>query len=135
MEEKLKVIKIIHIALCSGLIMAYFFIGDLSSINFTMPPINQSNIVYILTPVIAFLASNFIFKTQLKTADTKLKLEDNIALYQTASIIRWSILEGAAFLILFLNKDFILFGLLIILYMALLHPTESRIKSDLKYLD
>ena len=74
-----------------------------------------------------------MFKTQLKAADETLKPEDNMAVYQTASIVRWAILEGAAFLILFLNKDFVLFGILIILYMALLHPTESKINSDLKY--
>jgi hypothetical protein len=135
MEEKLKVIKMIHIALCAGLVMAYIFVGDITSINFNMPPLSQSNIVYVLIPVIAYVFSNFMFKTQLKAADKTLKPEDNMAVYQTASIVRWAILEGAAFLILFLNKDFVLFGILVILYMALLHPTESRIKSDLKYLD
>lgn len=133
MEEKLKVIKMIHIALCAGLIMAYIFVGDVTSISFNMPPLSQSNIVYVLIPVIAYVFSNFMFKTQLKAADETLKPEDNMAVYQTASIVRWAILEGAAFLILFLNKDFVLFGILIILYMALLHPTESKINSDLKY--
>ncbi|XMO87963.1 MFS transporter [Algibacter sp. AS12] len=133
MQEKLKVIKMIHIALSAGLIMAYIFIGDLASINLNMPEISQSNILFVLIPVIAYVFSNFMFKTQLKNADNKLKLEDNMAVYQTASIIRWAILEGSAFLILVMSKDFILFGVLIILYLALLHPTEDRIKSDLKY--
>ena len=132
MEEKLKVIKIIHLALCAGLVMAYILVGNVTSINFNMPPLSQSNIIYVLIPVIAYVFSNFMFKTQLKNADRKLKPEDNMALYQTASIIRWAILEGAAFIILFLNKDFILFGILIIIYLALIHPTEDRIKSDLK---
>ena len=132
MEEKLKVIKIIHLALCAGLVMAYILVGNVTSINFNMPPLSQSNIIYVLIPVIAYVFSNFMFKTQLKNADRKLKPEDNMALYQTASIIRWAILEGAAFIILFLNKDFVLFGILIIIYLALIHPTEDRIKSDLK---
>ncbi|KAA5827474.1 MFS transporter [Algibacter amylolyticus] len=133
MQEKLKVIKMIHIALCAGLIMAYIFIGDLASINLNMPEISQSNILFVLIPVIAYVFSNFMYKTQLKNANNKQKLEDNMAVYQTASIIRWAILEGSAFIILVMSKDFILFGILIILYLALLHPTEDRIKSDLKY--
>ena len=131
MEEKLKVIKMIHFALCAGLVMAYVFVGDVTTISFNMPPLSQSNIVYVLIPVIAYIFSNFMFKTQLKAADKTLKLEANMAVYQTASIVRWAILEGAAFLILFLNKDFALFGILIIIYLALLHPTESRIEMDL----
>ncbi|MEL0651743.1 MFS transporter [Algibacter sp. TI.3.09] len=128
MEEKLKVTKMIHIALCSGLVMAYIFIGDVS---FNMPALSQSNIIYVLIPIIAYIFSNFMFKTQLKAADKTLKPEANMAVYQTASIVRWAILEGAAFLILFLNKDFVLFGILIILYLALIHPTEHRVKTDL----
>lgn len=133
MEEKLKTLKTIHLALCAGLVMAYIFVGDVTSINFNMPPLSLSNIAYVLIPIIAYIVSNFMFKTQLKSADRTLKPEDNMAVYQTASIIRWAILEGAAFLILFLNKDFILFGVLVIVYMALLHPTENRVKTDLKY--
>ncbi|MDN3664982.1 MFS transporter [Algibacter miyuki] len=131
MEEKLKVIKMIHFALCAGLVMAYVFVGDVTTISFNMPPLSQSNIVYVLIPVIAYIFSNFMFKTQLKAADKTLKPEANMAVYQTASIVRWAILEGAAFLILFLNKDFVLFGILIIIYLALLHPTEIRIEMDL----
>ncbi|WP_159018755.1 MFS transporter [Algibacter sp. L3A6] len=131
MEEKLKVTKMINIALCSGLVMAYIFIGDVTSISFNMPALSQSNIIYVLIPITAYIFSNFMFKTQLKAADKTLKPEANMAVYQTASIVRWAILEGAAFLILFLNKDFILFGILIILYLALIHPTEDRVKTDL----
>ena len=131
MEEKLKVTKMIHIALCSGLVMAYIFIGDVTSISFNMPALSQSNIIYVLIPIIAYIFSNFMFKTQLKAADKTLKPEANMAVYQTASIVRWAILEGAAFLILLLNKDFVLFGILIILYLALIHPTEDRVKTDL----
>ncbi len=131
MEEKLKVTKMIHIDLCSGLVIAYIFIGDVTSISFNMPALSQSNIIYVLIPIIAYIFSNFMFKTQLKAADKTLKPEANMAVYQTASIVRWAILEGAAFLILLLNKDFVLFGILIILYLALIHPTEDRVKTDL----
>lgn len=60
--------------------------------------------------------------------DSKLSLEDKFPLYQTASLIRWSVIEGAAFLLLFLNKDFMIFGILLILYLVFIRPTEDKIK-------
>jgi hypothetical protein len=62
--------------------------------------------------------------------DKKLKTEEKIPYYQTASIIRLAILEGAAFLILFLKPDFLLFGILIILYIIFLRPTEQQFRRD-----
>jgi len=55
--------------------------------------------------------------------------------YQTASIIRWTILEGAAFLMLLIYSEFLLFGILLIIYLALLIHTEAKIKRDLKQFD
>jgi len=131
MAEKLKTIKIIHLALCAGLVIAYILVGNVTSINFNLPPLSQSNSVYVLIPIVAYILSNFMFKKQLKNIDRTLKPEANMAAYQTASLIRWAILEGAAFIILLKNKDFVLFGVLIVLYLALIHPTAHRIQSDL----
>ncbi|PBJ06831.1 hypothetical protein BSF42_40060 [Flavobacterium sp. ACN6] len=39
--------------------------------------------------------------------------------------------KGAAFLILLLKPDFILFGILVIIYLIFLRPTEERINNDL----
>ena len=66
----------------------------------------------------------------MNSLDTRLKLEDKIPAYQTASIIRLAILEGAAFLILFLKPDFILFGILLILYIIFIRPTETQFRKD-----
>jgi len=75
--------------------------------------------------------SNFLFKSQLKNIDSKLSFDDKFPTYQTASLSRWAVLEGAAFIILFYNKDYLIFGILIIIYLILLMPTEDRIKKDL----
>nr|WP_315149900.1 MFS transporter [uncultured Flavobacterium sp.] len=132
MTEKIKTLQIIHLAICAGIIVAYFMVGNLSLDSLKIQSIDASEIVFVAIPILAFVLSNFLFKSQLKQANPKQKLEENLPVYQTASIIRWAILEGAAFIILFLSQKFLLFGILIILYLAFLRPTEDRINNDLQ---
>ncbi|MEZ0182436.1 MFS transporter [Flavobacterium oncorhynchi] len=132
MTQKIKTLQIIHLAVCAGTILVYFFLGELSIEKLkNIPSIDSSSIVYVFIPVLAFVLSTFLFKSQLKQIDPKLKTEDKLPVYQTASIMRWTVLEGAAFLILFLKPDFILFGLLIIIYLIFLRPTEERVNNEL----
>ena len=130
MTEKLKTIKIIHLAICAGIIIAYLIIGDLSTLENLNIPMDSSSIIYLLIPISAFILSNFLYKSQIKNIDSKMKLEEKIPTYQTASIIRLAVLEGAAFLILFLIPDFLIFGILIILYIIFLRPTETQFRKD-----
>lgn len=134
MHEKIKTIKTIHFAVCAGVIFAYIFAGDISIETLKIPTIDSSSIAFLMIPVLAIVVGNFLFKSQLKKVDPKLKLEDNLAIYQTASLIRWAILEGAAFMLLFINPDFAAFGILVILYLIFLRPTEESIKRDLQYI-
>jgi hypothetical protein len=131
MTEKIKTLQIIHFAICAGTLGAYFFIGDFSIEKLKIPAIDSSSIIYVVIPVLAIFLSSFLFKSQLKQIDPKLKTEEKMPIYQTASIMRWAVLEGAAFLILIVKPDFVLFGILIILYLAFLRPTEERIGNDL----
>ena len=129
--EKLKTIKTIHLAICAGVIIAYFMIGDLSSLeNLKMPSIDKASVIYLLIPISSIFLSNFLYKSQVNNIDSKLKLEEKIPFYQTASIIRLAVLEGAAFLILFLKPDFLIFGILIIVYIIFLRPTETQFRKD-----
>src|SRR3970040_2143664 len=97
MTQKIKTLQIIHLAICAGIIVVYFMTGNLSMESLTIKSIDSSEIVFIAIPILAVFLSNFLFKSQLKQANHKLKPEENLPIYQTASIIRWAILEGAAF--------------------------------------
>ncbi len=131
MKEKLKPIKAIHIALCIGMVLAYFVIGNLHSLNFLkIPKIDSSSLIYLMIPISAIFLGNFLYKQQLKSVDKRLKLEERIGLYQTASLIRWAILEGAAFIILFLKEELVLIGVFLIVYMIFLKPSEEAMKRD-----
>ena len=131
MIEKLKTIKIIHLAISAGIIIVYFMIGDLSSLeNFKISSIDETSIIYLLIPISSVFLSNFLYKSQINNIDSKLSLEEKIPFYQTASITRLAVLEGAAFLILILKPDFIIFGILIIVYIIFLRPTETQFRKD-----
>lgn len=136
MKEKIKIIQTIHLALTLGVTLAYFLLAEIASIEelFILPEINNSNIYIGIIPIAAYIFSNILFKNLIRKVDKKLKTEANLGAYQTASLIRWAILEGAAFFIITNSPDFILFGAVLIIYLALLRPTENGITNDLKNL-
>ncbi|MNL17564.1 hypothetical protein D3C87_1386640 [compost metagenome] len=95
-----------------------------------IPILDSSSIVFAVLPFLAIFVGNFLFKSHLKQADENSKIEEKLPVYQTASIIRWAILEGVAFVILFLKPDLVLFGLIAIGYLIFLRPTEEKINAD-----
>ena len=134
MKDKLKTIQIIHLALCAGVSVAYVMVGGLFDLdNFTLPTINGDSMVYLVIPFAAFFMSSTVYKSVLKGINKDLTLEAKFPQYQTANIIRWAILEGAAFILLFLKPDFVIFGILIIAHLFFLRPTEDRMRSELAH--
>ena len=130
MTEKIKILKIIHLAICAGMILAYIFAGQFTIEQLKGQQIDSDDLVYLAIPFAAFFLSNFMFKSQLKQVDSKSTLEEKLPIYQTASIIRWAILEVGAFLILFMKPDLLIFGIILILYLVFLRPSEEKIVSD-----
>ena len=130
MNEKIKVLQIIHLGICAGTIVAYLFVGDFSVEILNVPSIDSSDLIYFAIPILALFLSNFLFKSQLKQVNPKLIPEDNLPIYQTASLIRWSVLEAAALLILFLKQELLVLGILLIIYLVSLRPTEDKIVSE-----
>ncbi|MGD1840017.1 MAG: hypothetical protein ACFB0B_03850 [Thermonemataceae bacterium] len=131
MKEKIKVIKIIHLALVSGVTLIYVVLGNLHTFNFLrILKTESSAFTYLLVAVAAILLGNFLYKQQLKNTKDNLTLEEKVVPYQTALLTRWVILEGAAFIILFIEKEWLIIGLFLIVYMAFLRPSEERMKRD-----
>jgi len=95
----------------------YYVLGNVNLLDKLAPPkIDTTSVIYILIPALSFGISNYIFKSLISKIDTKLSLEEKIAPYQSASIIRWAILEGAAFLIIIIKPDFLIFGVLLFIW-------------------
>jgi hypothetical protein len=133
MTQKLKPLKIIHIALCIGLSLAYILIGNLTDLdNLSFPDIETDSLIYLAIPVVALFLSNFLYKNKVKEMNTKESLDKNISTYQTACILRWAIVEGAAFVLLFLKPDFVIFGILLVIYLITLYPSQDRMEFEMK---
>jgi hypothetical protein len=131
MKEKLKTIKTIHMALVLGMTVAYFVLGNLHTLDFLkIPKIDASIVIYLAMPIASILLGNFLYKKMLKNADNNLPLEEKMGHYQTASLVRWSLIEGAAFFILFVKMELLIIGLFLIVYMFFLKPSEEAMKRD-----
>ncbi len=130
-SEKLNLLKIIHIVICAGIILVYIFIGDLHTLALLkIPKVDSESLIFLLIPLLSIFLSNFLYKEHLKKVDKRLSLEEKIPQYQTASIIRWAIIEGGIFIILFLKKEFILLGIFLIIYLIFLKPSVERMRKD-----
>ena len=79
----------------------------------------------------AYFLTNFLFIKKIKEINRNLEFKDALGPYQSASIIRWAILEGSAFCLLILKPELLVFGVLILVYLISLRPTEAKIKADL----
>lgn len=134
MEQKIKSLQIIHLAICAALVFAYLLIGKPTAEIFKVS-IDSDSAIYLVVPVVAIVLGNVLFKSQLKQADPKKPLEENLGIYQSASIIRWALLEGAAFLILFIHPNLMAVGFALIAYLIYLRPTKSRVETDLAQFD
>lgn len=131
MKEKIKILKTIHLAICAGVILVYIFAGNITVESLKIPNIDSTSMIYLAIPILALILGNFLFKSQLRQIESDKKLEDSFPVYQTASIIRWAIIEGVAFAILFVKPDFVVFGVLLVAYLIYLMPNEERMKNDI----
>lgn len=133
MEAKFKNIQGLHFAICIAILIAYCMLGNITSFeNVSSFSVETTSIISLVGLLFSFRFSQYLYKRQLKNINPQLELEEKIPLYQTASIIRWAIVEAAAFLILFLDPNFIHFGVLILLYLLWIRPSEEQFRKDIK---
>ncbi len=132
MEDKFKTIKMIHFAIITGVSLAYVFASEIHSFSdFELPEFNSSNLVYFVLPLLAIFISNFLYRKSLQNLVIEDSIDQKIAVFQKASLIRWAVIEGVAFLLLFLKPDFVVFGVLLIFYLILIRPTNDTIRTTL----
>jgi len=135
MSEKIKALKIIHLGICCASIITYCVIGYLYIGRLNITNIPADSLIYIALPVLALIISNVIFNIINRNAKAGMTIDESFAIYQSASITRWAILEGTAFLILFLIPEIVLFGIIIICYLVFLRPGEDNFQKELQRFD
>jgi hypothetical protein len=90
-----------------------------------------------LLAVVSLVAGQLIFKNWLARISNEIFLKEKIKGYQSATIIRFALLEGSALFaivafILSLNMLFLIIAGVLIVYFGFLKPTKPRTETDLK---
>lgn len=132
MKADLKALKIIHLSICVGMVLIYTVLLGVSVVAFKIPEIDQTSLIFLLIPIVALFLSNFAFKFHLKKIDRNSTDELKFAKYRLACISRWAIIEGAIIIIILLKPALMIFGMLLILYLAFLGPTEEGMRKDFR---
>lgn len=131
-------LTMIYMALLSGLlffiaIVFFQFDGGMT------PTFDTSDTLLLIYPVIAIgaiVVSQMIFKKLLAAAENKPGLKNKLDSYQTASIIKFAMIEGPAFLGIVLsmttgNTAFIAIAGVLVIFLILQKPSRTKVESDL----
>lgn len=136
----IKTITVIHLALIMGLLL-------FSGVSYTLVETNflsfdfENDIFSLIVPAFAIggaFASNFIANKKISELSAIESLKDKLIGYQTASIIRFALLEGPALLgiVIYLqtgNLFYLLIAGTVIAYFVTVRPTKDKIEMDLNF--
>ena len=92
-----------------------------------------------IVPVVALASiflGDFIFKKILGSVSQKNRLREKLGKFQTASILKYVLLEGASLfsMVIFSNTQnlvYLILGIVLILYLFLQRPTKQKIENAL----
>jgi len=94
MKAKFRTFIIIYAALLSGIILMAVIT---KAINFeTIFQLSEEELPWLFLPLAAILLSEFLYRNTIKQMPTQTDEDGRFGVFQSASIIRWAILEGAA---------------------------------------
>ncbi len=100
---------------------------------------DYSNIFVYIVPVIAmmgYFASKFVYQNLIRNIPKEEPLAKKMQRYQMATIFKYALLEGPAFLALGIyyidgNALYLVIGISLILYLFFQRPTKEQLKSEL----
>lgn len=134
----LQILSMLHIGLLIGLI-AFTFFAYYTGDALKTESYPNGDIFFYLVPIgaiIGYFLSNSVFKNMVHKIPEKLPLQSKLARYQSASLIKYAILEAPAFLALFAflqssNALYLTIAVTLIIYFFTQRPTEDKIKKAL----
>lgn len=134
----LQTFYLIHFALIMGLVMSLVFAPDLpENWEFKMPEaLNLQNYLPFIVVLASLVISEMVYKSLISKLNTKDGLRAKMGKLLTAYLIRFAILEAAAFICIFVydtkNPVYFVCAVVPIMAMLLRFPTKERIIRDLK---
>ena len=124
MKEKFTILRTIYFALLAGIILTFFFGHEVNLEK--IREISENQYAYVLIPIAGIIGSQLFFEFNMKKLKLKKENENEAADYQTSSLIRWAILEGAAFISIFNEEAPQINVVIIIAYFILIRPTFDK---------
>lgn len=134
----IRTISMLHIAILIAMIAFTLFVyytGDQLKID-AYPDGNIFLYIVPIASIVAYFASSTIYKNAINKIPKKLPLQNKLARFQSASLIKYAILEAPVFLALiaYLQSSYALFltiAMALLLYFYSQRPTEEKIKKAL----
>lgn len=133
----IKTLSTLHLAMAAGplLVTAFFYFNTELETNGT-----ASDIYVYVFPIIALIgifSSKFIFNLLIKKLKTKETLQAKLAGYQSASLIKFALIEGPALLnIVWFSQTgnllYLTIGGVLILFLFMQRPKTEKIETDLE---
>ena len=138
LEEQLRRMNIIHLALVAGAVLFAVVVYVLSS-QIEAPQPELGGIMELVVPLLAIFIISFghlTFKKRLKYIKENGTVEEKLEAYVRINITRWASLEAAAFLgvigyMLTQHNNLILYASMIIVLLLYTRPLRSRVVEDL----
>ena len=134
----IKTISIIHLALMSGLLLFGTYVY-LQNNEWELILSNSNDIFFFIVPVLAIsgiLLGNYLYKKQIDTLSNNNSLKGKLVGFQTASLIKYALIEGPAFLGIRVSMNngnllYLIISTGLIAYFFTQRPTREKIERDL----
>jgi len=124
MKEKFRILATIYAFLLGGMILAIVFAGNVDYND--LLNISESQYLYLAIPFVAIAGSEFLYRNKMKEIKSNSTENGKTGLYQTASLMRWAVLEAATFYAL-IDPEVPLINIAIVLvYFILIFPRYSK---------
>ncbi|TLF44880.1 hypothetical protein [Maribacter aurantiacus] len=136
-KSYLRTNKIIHLALVAG-VSVFLLLSYLGSGEFNAQMDESNPFLYLvpITAVAGYFGSQFIFRNQISAIDKTMPLEEKLKRYQSASIVKYALLEGPAFLAIVGyntsgNALPLVIAVCLVLYLAVQRPNLQKLLDTL----
>lgn len=136
-QRFIQTLKLIHISLVAGLTI-FSLIAYVQNKGFNADINTNSTLLYIvpITALLGYFGSQLFFKKMLSNVQISDSLEQKLGKYQTASIIKYALIEGPAFIALFVyyatgNALPLVIAVCLLVYLFVQKPTKDKIIKSL----
>lgn len=133
-----KILSFLHLGiLATPLILAIFLYFQIQDTHLSFS--DSDDMFLAIVPIIAVggvFLSDFLFRKIVKSIPSSMGLKEKLARFQTACIISYALLEGAALfsIVIFYNTQnfaYLLIGLFLLFYLYLKRPTKDKVEHQL----